>query len=58
MYVLRMVKDMLVGIEKPTITVFGIAYKGDIADTSGTPAKKFIKLAEKEGTGLRFITRL
>lgn len=48
-YVLRMVKEMLAGIENPTITVFGVAYKGDIADTRATPAKKLIKLAEKEG---------
>ena len=48
-YVLRMVKEMLTGVENPTITVFGVAYKGDIADTRATPAKKFIKLAEKEG---------
>jgi UDP-N-acetyl-D-mannosaminuronic acid dehydrogenase len=48
-YVLKMVKEMLAGIETPTITVFGVAYKGDIADTRATPAKKFIKLAEKEG---------
>lgn len=48
-YVLKMVKEMLAGIENPTITVFGVAYKGDIADTRATPAKKFIRLAEKEG---------
>jgi UDP-N-acetyl-D-mannosaminuronic acid dehydrogenase len=48
-YILKMVKEMLSGIENPTITVFGVAYKGDIADTRATPAKKFIKLAEKEG---------
>ncbi len=48
-YVLKMVKEMLAGIENPTITIFGVAYKGDIADTRATPAKKFIKLAEKEG---------
>ncbi len=48
-YVLKMVQKMLVGIENPTITVFGVAYKGDIADTRSTPAKKFIRLAEKEG---------
>lgn len=48
-YVLKMVKEMLAGIENPTITVFGVAYKGNIADTRATPAKKFIKLAEKEG---------
>lgn len=48
-YILKMVKEMLAEIENPTITVFGVAYKGDIADTRATPAKKFIKLAEKEG---------
>lgn len=48
-YVLKMVKEMLAGIENPTVTIFGVAYKGDIADTRATPAKKFIKLAEKEG---------
>lgn len=48
-YVLKMPKEMVAGIENPTITIFGVAYKGDIADTRATPAKKFIKLAEKEG---------
>lgn len=48
-YVLKKVKEMVNGIENPVITVFGVAYKGDIADTRATPALKFIKLAEKEG---------
>lgn len=48
-HVLKTVKEILKGIEIPTITVFGVAYKGDIADTRATPTKKFIKLAEKEG---------
>ncbi len=48
-YVLQQVKSMLNDVEKPTITVFGVAYKGDIGDTRATPALKFIKLAEKEG---------
>jgi len=48
-HVLGMVKKMLTGIDNPTITVFGVAYKGDIGDTRATPARKFIKLAEKEG---------
>jgi UDP-N-acetyl-D-mannosaminuronic acid dehydrogenase len=48
-HVLKKVKDMVNGIENPVITVFGVAYKGDIADTRATPALKFIKLAEKEG---------
>ena len=48
-HVLKKVKEMVKGIENPVITVFGVAYKGDIADTRATPALKFIKLAEKEG---------
>ncbi len=48
-HVLKKVKEMVNGIENPVITVFGVAYKGNIADTRATPALKFIKLAEKEG---------
>lgn len=48
-HVLKKVKEKVNGIENPVITVFGVAYKGDIADTRATPALKFIKLAEKEG---------
>lgn len=48
-YVLQIVKEMIKGIKNPTITIFGVAYKGDVADTRATPAKKFIKLAENEG---------
>lgn len=52
-YVLKKVKEMVNGIENPVITVFGVAYKGDIADTRATPALKFIKLAEKEGFSIK-----
>ena len=48
-YVLQMVKKVLEGIDDPTITIFGVAYKGDLADTRATPARRFIKQAEKEG---------
>jgi len=48
-HVLKKVKELVNGLENPVITVFGVAYKGDIADTRATPALKFIKLAEKEG---------
>jgi len=48
-HVLKKVKQMVNGIINPVITVFGVAYKGDVADTRATPALKFIKLAEKEG---------
>jgi UDP-N-acetyl-D-mannosaminuronic acid dehydrogenase len=48
-HVLKKIKEMINGIENPVISVFGVAYKGNIADTRATPALKFIKLAEKEG---------
>lgn len=47
--VLQIVKKVLQNVHKPTITVLGVAYKGNIDDTRETPALKFIKLAEKEG---------
>ena len=48
-HVLRIVKGMVKDVESPTITVFGVAYKGGVDDTRETPALKFIKLAENEG---------
>lgn len=48
-HVLSLVKGLLKGIKDATITVLGVAYKGDIGDTREAPALKFIKLAENEG---------
>ena len=48
-HVLHKVKEIVKGIEKPKITVFGVAYKGNVDDARETPALRFIKLAEKEG---------
>ena len=50
-HVLHAVREMLNNIkrEELSITIFGVAYKGDIGDTRETPALKFIRLAEKEG---------
>ncbi len=48
-YVLQKVREAVRGIETPKITVFGVAYKGNVDDARETPALKFIKLAEKEG---------
>lgn len=49
-HVLHEVRKMLNDIkrEELSITIFGVAYKGDIGDTRETPALKFIRLAEKE----------
>ena len=48
-HVLRIAKEMLNGVDNPTITVFGVAYKGDVDDARETPALRFIRLAENEG---------
>jgi len=48
-HVLQIVKDMLKGVDNPIITVFGVAYKGDVDDARETPALRFIRLAENEG---------
>ena len=47
-HVLRLVKELGIGTHS-TITVLGVAYKGDVDDTRETPALNFIKLAENEG---------
>ena len=48
-YVLRKVREMLKDIHFPTVTVFGVAYKGNVDDARETPALRFIKLAENDG---------
>ena len=48
-HVLSLVKELVPGVKGAIITVLGIAYKGDVADTRETPALRFIKLTESEG---------
>lgn len=48
-YVLKLVKELIGEKGKATITVLGVAYKGNVDDTRETPALSFIKLAENEG---------
>lgn len=48
-YVLRLVKNLLKGEKNVTITIFGVAYKGNVDDTRESPATRFIKLAENDG---------
>jgi UDP-N-acetyl-D-mannosaminuronic acid dehydrogenase len=40
-------------IKSPTVTIFGVAYKGNVDDTRETPALKLIKLCEKEGLNVK-----
>lgn len=48
-HVMKLVREMLDGINKPIITLFGVAYKGNVGDTRAAPSKKFIKLAKNAG---------
>lgn len=52
-YVLQMIRILLKDIKEPTITIFGVAYKGNVDDTRETPAAKLIKLAENEGYNIK-----
>ncbi|MDD3933313.1 MAG: nucleotide sugar dehydrogenase [Methanoculleus sp.] len=52
-YVLHVARSLLAGIRDPTISIFGVAYKGNIGDTRESPAFKFIQLAENEGYAVR-----
>lgn len=40
-------------IPDPVVTIFGVAYKGNIGDTRETPALKFIRLCERENWKLK-----
>lgn len=48
-YVLGLVEEFLREIEDATITILGVAYKGNVDDALETPALKFIKKAENKG---------
>jgi UDP-N-acetyl-D-mannosaminuronic acid dehydrogenase len=48
-HVLDLVKQLLGDRCNATITVLGIAYKGDVDDTRESPTLEFIRLAENEG---------
>src|SRR3990172_1900305 len=48
-FVISQVAEMLEGINAPTVTVLGVAYKGNVDDWRETPALEIIALAEKNG---------
>ncbi len=48
-FVFERLKSLLKGIKDPVITVFGVAYKGDVDDTRESPAVPFIRLCLKQG---------
>lgn len=52
-FVMKMVNEMIEGIRSPTITLFGVAYKGNVDDTRESPAYKIIKLAQNQGIDVK-----
>jgi len=48
-HILHMIKSMLGERKQATVTVLGVAYKGDVDDTRESPALQLIKLIEREG---------
>jgi len=52
-HVLRLLRDQVATRPDTTITVLGVAYKGGVDDTRGTPARRFLRLVENEGYDVR-----
>ena len=48
-YVIKMIKRMIKEVKNPTITLLGIAYKGNVDDTRESPSFKIKRIAENEG---------
>lgn len=52
-HVLRLLRELVGSRADASITVLGVAYKGGVNDTRGTPAWRFLRLAENEGYEVR-----
>ena len=48
-HVLQIVKGLVKGVDDPIITVFGVAYKGDVDDTRETPATGIVEELKEFG---------
>ena len=48
-HVIKMIKSMIMDIRTPTITLLGLAYKGNVDDIRESPTFKIKKIAENEG---------
>lgn len=46
-YVIRLIGRLVATVSKPTISVFGVAYKADVDDTRTSPAQSIIDLAHQ-----------
>jgi len=52
-YVFKFLKDLTTHIKNPVVTVFGVAYKGNVDDTRESPTITFIEICLKEGFKVR-----
>jgi len=52
-HVVKLARELLEGIDNPTITLLGLAYKGNVDDTRESPAFKIRKIAESEGLNVK-----
>lgn len=52
-FVVEAIESELVGIENPVVTIFGVAYKGNVGDTRLSPALEVISLLRKKGFKVR-----
>jgi UDP-N-acetyl-D-mannosaminuronic acid dehydrogenase len=52
-HVIKMIQQMIKNIKNPTITLLGIAYKGNVDDIRESPTFKIKKIAENEGISVR-----
>jgi UDP-N-acetyl-D-mannosaminuronic acid dehydrogenase len=53
LHVIKLVTQMIKDVKDPTITLLGLAYKGNVDDTRESPTFKIQKIAENEGIGVR-----
>ncbi len=52
-FIVNVMEKELEGIENPTVTVFGVAYKGNVGDTRQSPARQIISLLMERGYEVR-----
>lgn len=52
-HVVKMVRKMIKDVKNPTITLFGLAYKGNVDDIRESPSFKIKKIAENEGISVK-----
>jgi UDP-N-acetyl-D-mannosaminuronic acid dehydrogenase len=52
-HVIKMIQSMVMDIKSPTITLLGLAYKGNVDDVRESPTFKIKKIAENEGMSVK-----